>query len=165
MGGEATVDNKLPKLLELTHNKLHTYNILLTNGFISPALKDIDEICLSLKAYDDELHLDFTGKSNKKVLANFVNFYQAGVNLRAESTLIPEYIDYQEIENIAKFIASIDPNIPYRIDAYIPVPRSPWRKPTSQEVDKAVSVARKYLHNVSCLKGDEKIKHKVVRIV
>ncbi len=165
MGGEPTVDNRLPRLLELTHNELHAYNILLTNGFISPPLKDIDEICLSLKACNNKLHLDFTGKSNKKVLANFVNFYQAGVKLRAESILIPDYIDCQEVENIAKFIASIDPNIPYRIDAYIPVPKSLWGKPTSQKVDKAVDVAKKYLHNVSYLKGDEKIRHKVVKIV
>ena len=165
MGGEATVDNKLSKLLELTHDKFHAYNILLTNGFILPPLKDIDVICLGLKAYNNKLHLDFTGKSNKKVLANFVKLYQSGVKLRAESILIPNYIDYQEIENITKFIAGIDPNIPYRIDAYIPVPKSRWRKPTSQEVDKAVSVAKKYLHNVSCLKGNEKIRHKMLKIV
>jgi len=165
MGGEPTVDNKLSRLLELTHNELHAYNILLTNGFISPPLEDIDEVCLGLKAYDSKLHLDFTGKSNEKVLANFVNFYQAGVRIRAESILMPGYIDSQEIENMAKFIASIDPNIPYRIDAYIPVPRSRWRKPASGEVDKAVSVAKKYLHNVSCLKGNEKIRYKVVKIV
>lgn len=105
------------------------------------------------------------GCIRKKALANFVNFYKAGVRLRAESILIPGYIDSQEIENMAKFIASINPNIPYRIDAYIPVPKSRWRKPASGEVDIAVSVAKKYLHNVSCLKGDEKIRHKVVKIV
>ncbi|MDI6888164.1 MAG: radical SAM protein [Methanocellales archaeon] len=165
MGGEPTIDPQLQELAELIHCELHAYNILLTNGFFLPSLDDIDEVCLSLKAHSNTLHKDFTGKSNKKVLENFVNLYRSGVRLRSESILIPNYIGCDEIENIARFIASVDPSIPYRIDAYTPVPETPWRAPMKEEVESAVNIARKYLRNVSCLKGDESLKYEVVRIV
>lgn len=165
MGGEPTIDPQLQELAELIHDEYHTHNVLLTNGFFLPSLEDIDEVCLSIKAYTNAIHRDFTGKSNHKVLENFKRLYHSTVRLRSESILIPNYIDCEEIENIAKFIASVDPNIPYRIDAYIPVPEAPWRAPMREEVESAANIARKYLRNVSCLKGDESSKYEVVRIV
>lgn len=165
MGGEPTIDPELPGLAKSTHEEFQAYNVLLTNGFILPSLKDFDEVQLSLKAYTESLHQDFTGKSNRKVLENFVNLHQAGVKLKSESILIPNYIDYQEIEKIARFIASVSSDIPYRIDSYIPVPEEPWRRPTSREIEKAVDVARKYLRNVSCLKGDESLRYKIMKLV
>jgi len=165
MGGEPTIDPQLQELAESIHCEFHAYNVLLTNGFFLPSLDDVDEVCLSLKAHSNTLHKDFTGKSNKKVLENFVNLYRSGVRLRSESILIPNYIGCDEIENIARFIASVDPSIPYRIDAYNPVPETPWRAPTKEEVESAVNIARKYLRNVSCLKGEESLKYEVVSIV
>ena len=106
--------------------------------------------------------------SEKKVNAgaeeNFVRLYQTGTKLRAESVFVPEYIDYSEIENISRFIACVDKSIPYRIDAYIPIGDNPWRRPTPQEMEKAVSIAQKYLLNVSCLTGNEDLKFEVLRI-
>ena len=165
MGGEPTIDPELLKLAELIHDEFHTYNILLTNGFFLPLLENIDEVCLSIKAYTNAIHKDFTGNSNHKVLENFKRLYRSDVRLRSESILIPDYIGCDEIENIARFIASIDPGIPYRIDAYTPVPGTPWRPPTKEEVERAVNAAREYLRDVSCLKGDESLKYEVVMIV
>ena len=93
-----------------------------------------------------------------------MTLYQSGTQLRAESVFIPEYIDGAETEKIARFIAEVDKSIPYRIDAYIPTGDNPWRRPTPQEMQKAVSLARKYLLNVSCLTGNEDLKHEVLRI-
>jgi pyruvate-formate lyase-activating enzyme len=78
--------------------------------------------------------------------------------------LIPEYIDYLEIENIARFIAAVDKGIPYRIDAYIPIGSNPWRRPTPEEMQRAVSTARRHLLNVSYLAGNEDLKFNVLRI-
>lgn len=165
LGGEPTLDPDLANLARSLHEKFQTHNVLLTNGSIIPSLDDIDEVCCSIKAYTDDLHIDFTGKSNRDVLKNFPEFYRAGIELRSESIFIPGYIDYQEIEKIARFIASVDSDIPYRIDGYIPVPREPWRRPRPQEVENAVKAAKKHLNKVSCLKGDEYPKCEVVRIV
>ncbi|MCX7912803.1 MAG: radical SAM protein, partial [Dehalococcoidales bacterium] len=90
--------------------------------------------------------------------------YRTGTRLRTESILIPDYIDRAEIEKIAIFIAGIDNTIPYRIDAYVPVGDNPWRRPTPQEMEDAVRVARRHLKSVSCLNGDEPLHYGVVRV-
>jgi pyruvate-formate lyase-activating enzyme len=165
MGAEPTIDPKLPELTFALHQELHTYNVLLTNGLRPAQLEHIDEIVLSLKAYTESLHQDYTGRPNKTVLGNFVKLYAMGKKLRAESIFIPDYIGSPEIERIAKFIARIDRNIPYRIDAYLPVGDNPWRRPAPVEVEGAARVARRHLSNVSCLRGDEKLEYEIMRIV
>jgi pyruvate formate lyase activating enzyme len=164
MGAEPAIDLQLPQLLEALHREFRSYNILLTNGFKLIDLEHVDEVVFSLKAHTDNLHRHYTGKSNKKALENFVRLYQSGVRLRTESIFIPEYIDYPEIENIARFIAGVDETIPYRIDAYIPTGDNPWRRPTSHEMKRAVGIARKYLLNVSCLTGSEDLKFEVRKV-
>ena len=164
MGREATVDPELPELAKALHREFRSNNILCTNGFKLIDLENIDELCVSLKAYRDDLYRDYTGESNKSVLENFVAIYHLGKKLRAESVFIPGYIDCPEIERIAKFIADVDKGIPYRVDAYILAPDSPWRVPTSEEMEAAVRVAKRYLLNVSCLTRDTKHTQHVVRI-
>jgi len=164
MGAEPALDPQLPQLAEALHREFTSYNVLLTNGFNRIDLRHIDEVVFSLKAHTNTLYQHFTGKSNKKALENFIKLYQTGIKLRAESVFVPEYIDCSETEKIAKFIAGVDKSIPYRIDAYIPIGDNPWRRPTPQEMEKAVSIARKYLLNVSFLTGNEDLKYEVVRI-
>jgi len=163
MGAEPAIDPELPQLAESLHKKFRSYNILLTNGFKLIDLEHIDEVVFSIKAVTDSLHCHYTGKSNKKALENFVRLNQLGIRLRAESIFIPEYIDFLEIENITRFIGGVNKTIPYRIDAYIPVGDNPWRRPTPEEMEEAVSVAGRHLGNVSCLKGNEELKYEVVR--
>jgi len=165
MGAEPTTDPQLPELAEALHKEFSSHNILLTNGLIFADLKHIDEVVFSLKAHTDELHRHYTGKSNKMALVNFVKYHQSGVKLRAESVFIPEYIDCPEIKRISMFIAHVDSGIPYRIDAYIPIGDNPWRRPTPEEMGKAVSIARKHLDNVSCLTGNEELKFEVLRVI
>jgi pyruvate-formate lyase-activating enzyme len=164
MGMEATLDPELPKLAEVLHKEFQSTNILLTNGSRLIPMEHIDEVVLSIKACEDDLHRDYTGVSNKEVLGNFAKLYSRGKKLRAESVLIPKYINCSEIERIAEFIAGVDKTIPYRIDAYFPAGDNPWRRAMPEEVEKAVEVARKHLVNVSCLKGDERLKYKVLRV-
>ena len=165
MGQEPTIDPELPGLAELLHKEFGSYNVLVTNGFKLPSLEHVDGMIFSIKAVTDSLHRRYTGKSNRKALANFVSLYKSGVKLRAESIFIPEYIDCPEIERIAKFIAEVDKSIPYMIDAYIPAGDNPWRRPTIKEMEAAVIVARQHLTEVSCLTGNEQLKYEVVRIV
>jgi len=99
------------------------------------------------------------------VLANFVSLYKSGIKLRAESIFIPEYIDCGEIENIVRFIGGVDHSLPYRICAYIPAGDNPWRRPTVEEIEAAVMVARRHLTEVSYLTGNEQLKYEVIRMV
>lgn len=150
-GEEASIDPLLPELTESLHNEFGCWITLNTNGVKLPNLENIDEMVISIKAVTESLCRDYTGRSNKSVLRNFIKVYQQpGVKLRAESVFIPDYIDLEETEKIAKFVASADKNIPYRIDAYFEAGDNPWRRATPDEMARAVSVAKKHLANVSC---------------
>ncbi|MBU4373354.1 MAG: hypothetical protein KJ714_02710 [Euryarchaeota archaeon] len=61
-------------------------------------------------------------------------------------------------------MASVDKRIPYRIDRYVKV-FDLYRKPSPIEVEKAADIARTYLRNVSCLRGDEKLRSEVVEVL
>ncbi|MDI6707656.1 MAG: radical SAM protein [Candidatus Thermoplasmatota archaeon] len=165
MGGEPTIDLEILKLTEILR-ALGIYTYLLTNGYIlsDELIQSINEICISIKACSNDLHKKFTGKSNIRVLKNFECAYNSKALLRAESILIPDMIDAEEIEKIAKFISSIDANIPYHIDAYLPV-NDLWRAPTIDEMKNAVDRARKCLKNVTCFYGNEKLSYKVINVI
>lgn len=106
-----------------------------TNGSVHPGLLDqmIDLALISggcikfdLKAWDDNLHIALTGSTNKRTLDNFLRSGEK-FNLRtvpplliANTLLVPGYIDEIEIKNIAGFIASVDPNIPFSMLAFYP---------------------------------------------
>jgi len=164
LGGEPTIDPELPKLTKKLRAS-GVYSILLTNGheLTEELLENVDKICVSIKAYSDELHRKFTGKSNKNVLINFKKTYDSGVSLSSESIYIPGLIEREEIKKIARFISSIDPNIPYHIDAYVPV-NNLWQAPKPQEIKNTVKEARKHLKNVTYLCGTEKLKYKVFNV-
>ena len=117
-GQEASLDPLFPKITRELHQRLGTQNVLLTNAYKIPYLKDVDKICIGLKAFDENLHIDYTGKSNKRVLENFTKIYQSGIQMSAEIVLIPGYIDKEEIGRVAQFIAGVDNNIRLQIDGY-----------------------------------------------
>lgn len=165
MGTEPTLDPELPALAKALHEEFHCYNIILTNGLKLTELEHIDEVIFSIKAYSDDLHRDYTGKSNKKILENFVAIYGLGKKLQAETVLIPDYIDAGEVERIARFIASVDKNIPLRIDAYFPAGDNPWPAATTEEVEEAAKLARKHLNKINCLTLElKRIGDKPVRV-
>ena len=165
MGTEAGLDPELPKLAEMLHREFGSYNIILTNGLKLFDMEHIDELIFSIKAFSEDIHKEYTGKSNKKILNNFVKIYGTGKKLQAETVLIPDYVDAKEVERIAKFVAGVDKDITFRIDAYFPVPGCPWRAATKEEVEEAAELAKKHLNNVTCLTLDMKrIGDKAVRI-
>jgi len=165
MGTEPTLDPELATLAKELHDEFNCHSIILTNGLKLIDLEHIDEVIFSIKAYSDRIHRDYTGKSNKKILNNFIAIHSSGRKLQAETVLIPDYIDAREVERIARFVASVDNNIPLRIDAYFPVGNNPWRAATTEEVEEAAMLARKHLNKVNCLTLEMKrIGDKPVRI-
>lgn len=165
LGSEPTLDNDFLPLARILKEKFHSHNIFLTNGWNYVEDEALDEVCVSIKAVSKDIFKDFTGIDNsERVLRNFKQYSSSNLRLRAESVFIPDYIDRDEIEKIAKFIAEVNVNIPYRIDGYIPYPGDKFRRPTKEELEKAKEIAQKYLNNVSILYYGMRIKHKVVRI-
>lgn len=106
-----------------------------TNGSMQPRL--LDEVvdlalgtggCIKfdLKAYDGNLHSALTGVKNERTLHNFARA-AARFSERAEpplliasTLLVPGYVDAQEVRQLAGFIASFDPGIPYSLLGFHP---------------------------------------------
>jgi len=78
--------------------------------------------------------------------------------------LVPGLIDADEIERIAEFIAGVDPEIPYRIDGYIPMENDVYRRPTVAELEEARRRAEKHLKKVSILHHGMRPRYAVRRI-
>jgi pyruvate formate lyase activating enzyme len=106
-----------------------------TNATMHPSVADrMAEIALSsggivkvdLKAHDDALHRALTGSSNAYTLDNFSRMgrrmdERPDIPLLVASTLlVPGYIDPKEVSHIARFIASVNPSIPYVLLGFYP---------------------------------------------
>ncbi|MFZ6017807.1 MAG: radical SAM protein [Nitrospirota bacterium] len=98
----------------------------LLNKMIELSLNSGGCIKFDLKAWDENLHIALTGITNKRTLENFQRVGEK-INLRpvppfliASTLLVPGYIDEDEIRCIARFIASINPDIPYSLLAFYP---------------------------------------------
>jgi pyruvate formate lyase activating enzyme len=106
-----------------------------TNGMMNPGFleKAIDYslqtggcIKFDLKAWNDDLHVALTGISNKRIQQNFQraakrSFERPGLPLVIASTLlVPGYIDTEEVQKIAAFISSLNPDIPYSLLGFAP---------------------------------------------
>lgn len=164
-GKEASIDPQYPALTKAFHQRFGTENTLYTNGYKVPPLNDTDSIEIGIKAFSERLHLHYTGRPAKKVKENFIKYAKSGIKLTVASILIPGFIEADEIENIARFIASVNRNIPYFILPYYPSGDNPWRKTKPEEIDEVATLARKHLNHVSSCKGtDHELLYDVERV-
>jgi pyruvate formate lyase activating enzyme len=79
-----------------------------------------------LKAFDEELHQALSGVSNRRTLQNFARAARRSRErpepplVVASTLLVPGYVDAHQVGKIARYIASIDPDIPYALLAFAP---------------------------------------------
>lgn len=152
MGGEPTVDPHFIFIARELKEKLKPRNVLLTNGYNFVDLSWVDEVCVGIKAANPRLHKEYTGKDSKTVFRNLKKLNKEKKALRTESIFLPGYIDIKETKDIAYAISKINPNIPHRIDGYIPVPGTKWRRPNLTELKEAVKAAKRYLKEVNYIR-------------
>lgn len=108
-----------------------------TNGSMNPGLlKSMAKLSfesggcvkIDLKAWDNGVHYALCGVSNRQTLSNFKLLAEyrderKGANpplFIASTLLVPGYIDENEVRNIARFIASLDHDIPYSLLGFHP---------------------------------------------
>lgn len=106
-----------------------------TNGSINqPYLNMMAELSLKtggcikfdLKAWDEGLHKALCGVTNKKTLDNFkvlgklVSERPDPPFLIASTLLVPGYVDEQEVEAIARYVGTLNPDIPYSLLGFYP---------------------------------------------
>lgn len=122
--------------LALEHNKDRVLRICWeTNGGMHPRLlKEMVTLSLQsggcvkfdLKAWSEPLHMALCGVSNRRTLENFASAAQwikqrkEPPLLIASTLLVPGYIDEEEVSQIARFMASLDPEIPYSLLGFCP---------------------------------------------
>jgi pyruvate formate lyase activating enzyme len=106
-----------------------------TNGMMNPkyldkaiqySIQTAGCIKFDLKAFDDELHRALTGISNEPVKNNFKRAAERSLErsepplVVASTLLVPGYIDAEQVFKIARFIARLNPEVPYSLLGFAP---------------------------------------------
>ncbi|MCS7139879.1 MAG: radical SAM protein [Candidatus Nezhaarchaeota archaeon] len=113
-------------------------------------------IKFDLKCFSEELSYALSGVSNKAAYENFEmiakEFYDKRSELpvlTATTLLVPGYVDANEVEMIAEFISSLNPDIPYSLLVFHPdhymmdMPITPRK-----QVEECLVAARRHLKRV-----------------
>ncbi len=158
-GGEPTLDKVyLLSLLKGLKEKGFEEIVLMTNGYAlgedENYVTELEEAGLTeahvdLKAFSEDIHRWYTGKSNKPVLRAIEKLNESGIELLVQTIYMPGIVDDAEIEQIARFLASLNKDMRYRINpfAHVFAYEKVTRRPTLEEMERAYEVASKYLPN------------------
>lgn len=136
-----------------------------TNGYWNPklGLKAAELSLVSggvvkfdLKTWDENLNKALCGVSNKPTLRSFKEigekFFEKRPEvpvLTASTLLVPGYVDVEEVHEIARFIARINPRIPYTLLAFYPCYVMNDLPTTSRKhAQQCYEVAKKHVENV-----------------
>jgi len=114
-------------------------------------------IKFDLKCFSEELSMALCGVSKRRAYENFEaiarEFYGERSNLpvlTATTLLVPGYVDALEVEEIARFISDLNPEIPYSLLVFHPdylmsdLPVTPRK-----QVEECYKAARKHLKRVN----------------
>jgi pyruvate formate lyase activating enzyme len=101
-------------------------NIFVSNGYMSEAATKmlvpvLDAINIDLKAYSDEFYKSICGARLQPVLDSIGRMHAAGVWVEVTTLLIPGLNDSEEeLRQIADFLVSLDPAIPWHVTGFYP---------------------------------------------
>lgn len=131
----------------------HLKTVLVTNGCSSlDALKEIlpyiDAMNIDLKGFNKE-YFDYIGSDLEMTKAFIKASYEARIHIELTTLIVPKHNDsVSDMENEAKWIASIDKNIPLHITRYFPMYKETTAMTPLETMDKLITVAKKYLNSV-----------------
>ena len=158
-GGEPTLDRDyLMGLVRGLNAKGFKEIILMSNGYeigkhdnYASELVDagVTEAHIDVKAFSEDIHIEYTGKSNKPVLDAVRRLDETGIELLIQTVYMPNIVADKEIERIARFLSSVDNAIKYRINPFTPTFafEAVTRRPTIEEMELAYKLAYRYLPN------------------
>ncbi|MGB2727307.1 MAG: radical SAM protein [Halobacteriota archaeon] len=158
-GGEPTLDRDyLLSLVKGLKEKGFEKIVLMTNGYELGVDEDyvneleeagLTEAHVDLKAFSEDVHRWYTGKSNEPVLRAIEKLNASGIELLIQTVYMPGTVDDAEIEKIAKFLASVNKNIKYRINPFVPIfaYEKVTKRPTLEEMERAYEIASMHLPN------------------
>lgn len=137
----------------LKEKKSDSAVVLVTNGYINEEplvqlIPYVDAMNIDLKSFNEGYYKNLCGGSLKPVLKTIEK--AAGVCHVEITTLLVsgKNDDLKEVENISKFLSSIDNNIPLHLSRYFPRYKLKNSPTDINFIKKAEAVARKYLNRV-----------------
>jgi pyruvate formate lyase activating enzyme len=101
-------------------------NCFVSNGYMTPEAIEmirpwLDAINVDLKSFRDETYRQFIGARLEPVLDSIRAFREAGVWIELTTLIVPGMNDSEEeLRDIARFIAGLDPNIPWHVSRFFP---------------------------------------------
>jgi len=150
MGGEPTVAKEIDEMILFAKNELGAETKLgHTNGSRLP-IPGLNGANVGFKAWNENLHLKITGRPKSLIYDNFTGAFRSGVKMAANMVFIPGLVGLDELEGLVCFLSALDPEIPFHIMGYIPVPGEPWKRPSDEEMKQAELLAKTYLNHVAC---------------
>jgi len=126
-------------------------NILVTNGYINreplnELLPYIDALNIDIKAYNDRTYKKLGG--TLEPIKNTITSAAKTCHVEV-TTLVIENENENDIEEIAKWLSDINPEIPYHLSRFFPRYKYSGREPTPPELmHRLYEIAKKYLKNV-----------------
>ena len=101
-------------------------NIFVTNGYMTEEALEmiqpyLDAANVDLKSFKEKFYKEICGAKLKPVLENLKRMRQMGIWVEITTLVIPTLNDSdQEFEEIAQFIVSLGPEVPWHISAFYP---------------------------------------------
>lgn len=145
-------------------------NIFVSNGYMTPEAAElladvVDGINIDIKSFSDEFYVSTCGGRLQPVLDNVRFFSERGVLVEATTLLIPGLNDgEEEIGELAEFISSVNPDMPWHVSAFRPTYKMTDRLPTSaaslikaREIGLAAGLKYVYIGNVHGGGGEDTI--------
>lgn len=133
-------------------------NVVVTNGcFLKEPMNEImpliDAFNIDLKGFTNEFYKKIGG--DLEIVKNFIALAAESSHVEVTTLIIPDENDsVEEIENLSKFIAGIDVNMPLHISRFFPCYEMQDKNPTEVEkVYKLADIARinlNYVYEGNC---------------
>jgi pyruvate-formate lyase-activating enzyme len=115
------------QLTQKIKEKTQLFVLYETNGYaLTPKNLDIlktsgvDSFWLDIKAYDDKVHKNLCGVTNKHILELPSKILSRGFTLEILSLYIPNWVEHDQLRKIAKLVADVDTSIPFTLLAFFP---------------------------------------------
>ncbi|PLX51478.1 MAG: AmmeMemoRadiSam system radical SAM enzyme [Desulfobulbaceae bacterium] len=114
-------------------------NVFVSNGYMAPEVSRhiaplLDAINIDIKAFTDDFYKKICSARLQPVLDNVRLMHELGVWLETTTLLIPGLNDSdRELQDLARFIKSVDSNIPWHVTAFYPTYKLTDRPPTPVE--------------------------------
>ncbi len=142
-------------------------NVFVTNGYISePAQRKLapvlDAANVDLKFFRDESYRRISRVRLEPILAAIRLYHELGVWIEVTTLVVPGLNDSdEELRDIARFVRSVDPEIPWHVSQFYPAYKMLDRPPTpvatlerAREIGEREGLAYVYVGNVPGAAGE-----------